>query len=63
MKILKFGGRSLANGEGLNRVLDIIQQKVSQEEQIKIVVSARGNTTNDLTNLLETAKAKKDFRS
>ena len=23
MKVLKFGGKSLANGEGLNKVLDI----------------------------------------
>jgi len=27
MKILKFGGKSLANGEGINKVLDIIIDK------------------------------------
>jgi hypothetical protein len=27
MKIVKFGGKSLANGEGINTVLDIIEGK------------------------------------
>jgi hypothetical protein len=27
MKIVKFGGKSLANGEGINTVLDIIEVK------------------------------------
>ncbi|NQY06483.1 MAG: aspartate kinase, partial [Flavobacteriaceae bacterium] len=62
MKILKFGGKSLANGKGLNQALDIIQKKVKQNENIKIVVSARGNTTTDLEEILHIAKSKKDFR-
>jgi hypothetical protein len=33
MKIVKFGGKSLANGEGINTVLDIIERKIKQEEK------------------------------
>lgn len=53
MKILKFGGKSLANGRGLDTVLAIISQKKAQGEQIAVVVSARGNATDELVALLE----------
>jgi len=52
MKILKFGGKSLANGEGINKVLDIIIDKKSKGENIAIVVSARGNATDELEDIL-----------
>jgi len=58
MKILKFGGKSLANGEGLNRVISIIENKVKAEENIAVVVSARGKATDQLEVILE--KAVKD---
>lgn len=63
MKVLKFGGKSLANGKGLDKVLEIISEKYQNNEKIVVVVSARGNTTNQLEELLEIAKAKKDFRN
>lgn len=56
MKIVKFGGKSLANGIGLECTLNIISTKVSNGEQIAIVVSARGKTTNHLESILEKAK-------
>ncbi|MFD2725262.1 bifunctional aspartate kinase/homoserine dehydrogenase I [Hyunsoonleella rubra] len=55
MKILKFGGKSLANGKGLNTVLSIIENKVNAGERISIVVSARGSATNDLEGILNKA--------
>ncbi|PWA06606.1 bifunctional aspartate kinase/homoserine dehydrogenase I [Flavobacterium psychrotolerans] len=55
MKILKFGGKSLANGEGINKVLDIITDKKSKGENIAIVVSARGNATDELGDILTIA--------
>ena len=55
MKIIKFGGKSLANGKGLERVIELIEAKSSQEE-IGIVLSARGNTTDQLESLLERAR-------
>ena len=56
IKVLKFGGRSLANGEGLDRVLEIISSKMQQGENIAVVLSARGSSTDDLEDILEKAK-------
>jgi homoserine O-acetyltransferase len=55
MKILKFGGKSLANGEGLETVLSIIENKVNEGERISVVVSARGTATDDLEDILDKA--------
>ncbi|MAS70557.1 bifunctional aspartate kinase/homoserine dehydrogenase I [Zunongwangia profunda] len=63
MKVVKFGGKSLANGEGINRVLEIIEEKIQNEERIAVVVSARGKTTDQLENLLEKASENEDFAS
>jgi homoserine O-acetyltransferase len=55
LKILKFGGKSLANGDGLKNVLSIIENKVNQGDRLAVVVSARGNATNELEAILEKA--------
>ena len=55
LKILKFGGKSLANGNGLTTVLDIIQSKVANNERIAVVLSARGGATDELEAILEAA--------
>jgi aspartokinase len=54
MKIVKFGGKSLANGEGINTVLDIIEGKIKQEEK-SLSVSARGKATDELDDILTIA--------
>ncbi|WP_111708782.1 bifunctional aspartate kinase/homoserine dehydrogenase I [Lutibacter citreus] len=56
MKIVKFGGKSLANGIGLESTLSIVSSKVDNNEQIALVVSARGKTTDQLESILEKAK-------
>jgi aspartate kinase len=63
MKILKFGGKSLANGNGLKNAIEIISSKYNDGEKIAVVVSARGNSTNQLESILESAATKKDFQS
>ncbi|MCP4883690.1 MAG: aspartate kinase, partial [Flavobacteriales bacterium] len=57
IKVLKFGGRSLANGKGLERVLDIITSKFEEQENFVVVLSARGNSTDHLESILEKAIA------
>ena len=52
MKVLKFGGKSLSNGVGINKVISIIENKVNQGEEIAVVVSARGNATDELEEIL-----------
>ena len=63
MKVLKFGAKSLANGEGIKSVISILMHKIEQQEDIVGVVSARGNTTTDLFELLEKAKKGEDYQS
>src|SRR5690606_34795684 len=55
IKILKFGGKSLANGKGIERVLEIIARRAAQGEHIAVVVSARGKATDQLEELLDRA--------
>ncbi|APY11447.1 bifunctional aspartate kinase/homoserine dehydrogenase I [Seonamhaeicola sp. S2-3] len=62
MKILKFGGKSLANGKGLETVLSIIENKVKAGERISVVVSARGNATDDLEAILNKAIKGEDYK-
>mgnify|MGYP003630251307 FL=1 len=61
IKILKFGGKSLANGSGLNRVLDIILGKVATGENIGVVLSARGKATDQLEAILKKAALGKEY--
>jgi aspartokinase/homoserine dehydrogenase 1 len=62
MKIVKFGGKSLANGEGINKVLDIIEAKIKQQEKIAIVVSARENATDELDDILTIAAKNGNYK-
>ncbi|WP_144891562.1 bifunctional aspartate kinase/homoserine dehydrogenase I [Flavobacterium tiangeerense] len=62
MKILKFGGKSLSNGDGLNKVVAIITDKVNQGEKIAVVVSARGNATDELEQILTIASQNGDYK-
>ena len=63
MKVLKFGGKSLANGEGLNKVISIIENKVEAGEKITVVVSARGNATDELDAILSMSHKGVDYKA
>ena len=52
MKVLKFGGTSVANPESLARVIGIIKKNT---EQLIVVVSAFGGITNLLIETAEQA--------
>lgn len=54
MRVLKFGGSSLADAERLLRAADIIINNAQQEE-VAIVLSAPGKTTNKLVAIIDTA--------
>jgi aspartokinase/homoserine dehydrogenase 1 len=60
MKILKFGGKSLQTGDPQQKTLDIIC-KEANTGPIAVVVSAIGDSTNRLVNLVELAKNNKSF--
>ncbi|MEZ4810541.1 MAG: bifunctional aspartate kinase/homoserine dehydrogenase I [Allomuricauda sp.] len=61
IKILKFGGKSLSNGEGIQKVLKIISRKAKDKEHFAVVVSARGKATDELESMLVKAAKGQDF--
>lgn len=61
MKILKFGGKSLANGKGIQAAIQIIKEKAQQQENIAVVLSARGNATDELLEMLEKASRREAY--
>jgi len=61
MKLLKFGGKSLANGQGIKNVVSILEKKIGNKEKIIVVLSARGNSTDQLEELLDLAKSDKSY--
>ena len=52
MKVLKFGGTSVANSKNIFKVIDIVKNK---KEQVVTVVSALGGITNTITKCAELA--------
>lgn len=62
MKVLKFGGTSLANWERFLMVAGIIA-RTSATEQVAIVLSAPATVTNSLVELLDKALKGEDYKS
>ncbi|NNE31756.1 MAG: bifunctional aspartate kinase/homoserine dehydrogenase I [Winogradskyella sp.] len=59
MKVLKFGGTSVANAENISKVIAILQ-KESQKQNIAVVVSALGGITDALIKAGELATQKNE---
>ncbi len=55
MKVLKFGGSSVANADNIKQVITIIQDTLNQTSPLIVVVSALGGITDELINLANTA--------
>lgn len=53
MRVLKFGGSSVANAESVQKVFEIIQQALTQNDRICVVLSALGGVTNSLLEAVE----------
>mgnify|MGYP005683384355 FL=1 len=54
MRVLKFGGSSLADADRFLRAADIIANNAQQEE-VAVVLSAPGKTTNKLVAVIDGA--------
>ncbi|MEO6288762.1 MAG: bifunctional aspartate kinase/homoserine dehydrogenase I [Ginsengibacter sp.] len=52
MRVLKFGGSSVANANNINKVISIVQQSVEKDNSTIVILSAFGGATD---NLLEAA--------
>ncbi|MCZ2101117.1 MAG: bifunctional aspartate kinase/homoserine dehydrogenase I [Chitinophagales bacterium] len=62
MKVIKLGGKALAHSSEFENIIRIIQGGV-QEDQILVIVSAIGNTTDTLCHMLEQAKNQEAWAS
>lgn len=60
MKILKFGGKSLGSPDGFEKTIQIIQDQ-SKTERLAVVVSAIGDTTDRLEEILEKARKQNGY--
>ena len=60
MKVLKFGGSSVANSENIQKVLAIVEE-ASKKDEIVVLVSAFGKTTDKL--LAAANSALKDIKT
>lgn len=60
MKVLKFGGKSLASDPSFKNILDIVKGN-ALNNKLAIVVSAIGDTTDVLEIILKQAKANEDY--
>lgn len=60
MKILKFGGKSLANGPGIDQVVNQIL-KIQKNEKCVVVVSARSNSTDLLQAMMDAAAEGEEY--
>lgn len=59
MRILKFGGKSLENLQKTQKICKFIKKIYKKEQKLIIVVSAMGNTTNNLLDYVKDFKAEK----
>lgn len=59
MKVLKFGGSSVANSENIKKVLAIVEAE-SKNQKVAVVVSAFGKTTNALIEGAHLASTKNE---
>jgi len=53
MKVLKFGGSSVANPAVINKVISIVCDEASRSEDLWIVISAQSGITNQLVQLCD----------
>ena len=61
MKVFKFGGASLKDSTGVKNVASIIASEPSNN--LLVVVSAMGKTTDMLERVLTVASSKQDYRA
>ena len=56
--VMKFGGTSVATGENIRRVANIVAGSAKKDRRIVVVVSALSGITNQLVEETEQAKKK-----
>ncbi|GAA4433661.1 bifunctional aspartate kinase/homoserine dehydrogenase I [Ravibacter arvi] len=60
MKVLKFGGTSVASAENIRNIVSIVEKNIKQGEHLALVFSAMGGVTNKLLEIGRMAAAGND---
>ncbi|MBK9151554.1 MAG: bifunctional aspartate kinase/homoserine dehydrogenase I [Saprospiraceae bacterium] len=60
MKVLKFGGSSVANADRIRGIIDIVKPRITAGEKLALVFSAFGGVTDMLIEMSELASQGKD---
>jgi len=60
MKILKFGGSSVANADNISKVIQIISDALNESSGLIVVVSALGGVTDNLMKIASLASSRND---
>jgi aspartokinase/homoserine dehydrogenase 1 len=60
MKVLKFGGSSVANSNNIKKVLNIVNNQ-SKDQKVAVVVSAFGKTTDNLLKIANLATLNQEY--
>ncbi len=60
--VMKFGGTSVANPERIARAAKLVVQEVERGNQVAIIVSAMGKTTDELITLAKEVNPKANHR-
>jgi aspartate kinase len=60
--VQKFGGSSMASVERIRRVAERVAEKAARGHRVVVVVSAMGDTTDELINLMEKVSVEPDKR-
>lgn len=58
MKVMKFGGSSVANAGNINKVIDIVLESQKEADGLVVVVSALGGVTDELIKIAKLAETK-----
>jgi aspartate kinase len=61
--VMKFGGSSVASGENIHHVADIVTQSTKNDCRVTVVASALAGVTNSLIEVAEQAKGSEEKRS
>ncbi len=61
MKVLKFGGSSVAKPERIMQIVEILKQYYAKGEKFTVVFSAFGGVTDQLIGMCQDAQNNKDF--
>ena len=63
MKVLKFGGSSVASPDRIRNIFSIVQPRIVKGEDLAIVFSAFGGVTDQLIEMIDTAEKGEDSYS